>query len=83
MHGRQPPACVVVDIQNGDQEESRLVVYANGRILYHLIESDGHSLIYGKGPLREEWVDLDDVERRWPDKVAEVHQALTRMRSDT
>jgi hypothetical protein len=40
-------------------------------------------LIYGKGPLREEWIDLDDVERRWPDKVAEVHQALTRMRSNT
>jgi hypothetical protein len=39
MHGRQPPACVVVDIQNGDQAESRLVVYANGRILYHRIEN--------------------------------------------
>ena len=57
----KPPACVVVDIQNGDQAESRLVVYANGRILYHLIENDWRSLIYGKGPLREEWVDLDDV----------------------
>ena len=80
----KPPACVVVDLQNGDQgEESRLVVYANGRILYHLVENDWRSLIYGKGPLREEWVDLDDVARRWPDKVAEVHQALTRMRSNT
>ena len=79
----KPPACVVVDLQNDDQAESRLVVYANGRILYHRIENDGHLLIYGKGPLREEWVDLDDVARRWPDKVAEVHQALTRMRSNT
>ena len=83
MHGHQPPACVVVDIQNGDRGESRLVVYANGRILYHIIENDWRSLIYGKGPLREEWVDLDDVARRWPDKVAEVHQALMRMRSNT
>ena len=77
MHGHQPPACVVVDIQNGDQGESRLVVYANGRILYHLIENDWHSLIYGKGP----WVDLDDVADRWPDRVAEVRQALVRMGS--
>ena len=82
MHGHQPPACVVVDLQNGDQGESRLVVYANGRILYHRIENDG-DLLDGKIPLREEWVDLDDIERRWPDKVAEVHQALTRMRSNT
>ena len=73
----KPPACVVVDIQNGDQQESRLVVYANGRILYHLIENDWHSLIYGKGP----WVDLDDVADRWPDRVAEVRQALVRMGS--
>ncbi len=44
---------------------------------YHRIENDG-PLLDGKVPLREEWVDLDDVERRWPDKVAEVHQALAR-----
>jgi hypothetical protein len=76
MHDHQPPGCIVVDIQNGGQSESCLEVYANGRIRYHRGNDD---LFYGKAPPREEWVEFDDVADRWPDKVAEVHQALRRM----
>jgi hypothetical protein len=51
---------ILIDVHAGSTSESWLVVYADGRIKYH-VENEGHRVMrYGTEP-HDEWIDMDQV----------------------
>jgi hypothetical protein len=62
-------------VRRGAAEESWLVVYANGRIEYH-VENDGYRFVRRGAEARDEWIDLDFVKNNWPQLVDQVEAAV-------
>jgi len=73
----------VINVHHGSQWESWLVVYQDGRIVYHT-ENDGHACMrHGTQPT-DELIDLVEVaklgERHWKkDLVQQVQAALAEL----
>jgi hypothetical protein len=57
MNNREPK---IIDVHDGSTSESWLVVYADGRICYH-VESNGPRILRHGVEAHEEWLSLSDV----------------------
>jgi hypothetical protein len=67
--------CKVIDLSHGSTSESWLVIYADGRINYH-VENDGWRAIRRGLEARDEWIDLDYVRNYWPQLLPRVEAAI-------
>lgn len=68
----------IIDVHRGSQSESWLVIYAEGRIKYH-IENDGHAFLRHGPEAHDEWIDLAHVRNYWPHLVTQVEAAIAEL----
>jgi hypothetical protein len=71
----------LVDLHHGSTSESWVVVYADGRLTYHIENEGPRVLRHGTEPLDED-VDLAFIRQHYPHRVADVEAALKSLRRD-
>jgi hypothetical protein len=71
----QQTASTLIDLHHRSQSESWLVVYADGRINYH-VENNEHAFWRHGGQARDEWIEFEFVRSHWPHLAGAVEAAL-------